>query len=326
MSIANSISLDSVDEQIARLRQGDFERPSDAERILGGILEPLFLQEGYVLEPPDASRSQRIDFRARRASVDGAAELGGVIGVEAKFYSEGQKVTLASVEQLVGAALMYGFGRAILVSNRGFERGVVDAVSRALPLQVELLDLDGLQDWVGRLRVSKVDVEAEIRQVLREVSGVFARKIAASPEALAHLEWRDVERVMAEVFDGLGFEVKLTPGSKDGGKDVVLACNVRGRRAEYYVEIKHWRSATRVGRAAVERLLKVVAEEKKDGGVFLSTYGFTSNAFEQLTVIDRQRLRYGGTEKVVSICQTYVKARTGLWSPPENLAEILSFE
>lgn len=125
------------------------------------------------------------------------------------------------------------------------------------------------------------------------------------------------------MFDGIGFQVTLTPGSKDGGKDVVLACTVKGRQAEYYVEIKHWRSSTKVGSGAVEKLLKVVVEEKKAGGLFLSTYGFTESAFEQLTTIDRQKLRIGDEDRTVTFCQTYVKAKAGLWSPPRNLGEVL---
>ena len=54
-----------------------------------------------------------------------------------------------------------------------------------------------------------------------------------------------------------------------------------------------------------------------------STYGYCDDAFEQLSEIDRQRLRFGNKEKVVALCRTYVKARSGIWSPPEHLAEVL---
>ena len=76
-------------------------------------------------------------------------------------------------------------------------------------------------------------------------------------------------------------------------------------------------SSTKVGSSAVEKLLKVIIEEKKGGGLFLSTYGFTSDAFEQLTTIDKQKLKFGDQEQIVTFCRTYVKAKAGLWSPPE---------
>src|ERR1700688_3672300 len=89
------------------------------------------------------------------------------------------------------------------------------------------------------------------------------------PADRAAAEWRALERVVAAVVSGLGVEAELTAGSKDGGKDVILTCTVKGARARYYVEVKHWRSATRVGAAAVEQLLNVIVSEKSEGGLFL---------------------------------------------------------
>jgi HJR/Mrr/RecB family endonuclease len=83
------------------------------------------------------------------------------------------------------------------------------------------------------------------------MSKKFALLIAQNPRALDEIEWRDIERTIAEVFDGLGFLARLTPPSKDGGKDVVLECTVSGQRAEYLVEIKHWRAGSRVGGGAL---------------------------------------------------------------------------
>ncbi len=67
----------------------------------------------------------------------------------------------------------------------------------------------------------------------------------------------------------------LTPGSRDGGKDVILECEFVGKQVTNYVEIMHWRSSARVGTDAAEKLLKVIVREEKAGSLFLSTYGFT---------------------------------------------------
>jgi len=213
--------------------------------------------------------------------------------------------------------------RIVLLSNALFTKSAREAVQRRLPLQVELLDLDALQAWTARIDVDHENLGAEVRNILREVSGKFARLIARNPFVLDHLEWRDVERTVAEVFDGLGFSVTLTPPAKDGGKDVVLECCVQGHKAVYIVEIKHWRSRSRVGGGAFREFLNVIAREKRNGGLFLSTYGYCDNAFEQLTEIDRQRLRFGETEKIAALCRTYEKARFGIWSPPENVTDVL---
>lgn len=293
----------------------------EAEALYGRILAPLLRQEGYELRQTAAANDGGIDFYGERAATSDTLES-EICGIQVKYYRRGN-IGAEAVRSVMGAAMVANVARAILVANTDFTSSARDTVDRELPLKVELLGLSDLRNWVARFRVVAPDIETEVRIILRDLSAKLARLIAADKGALAHLEWRDVERVVAEVFDGLGFAVTLTPGSKDGGKDVVLGCTVKGVQAEYYVEIKHWRSSTKVGSGAVEKLLKVIVNEKKAGGLFLSTYGFTENAFEQLTTIDRQKLRFGDQDRIVTFCQTYVKAKAGLWSPPANLGEVL---
>ncbi|MCZ4292055.1 restriction endonuclease [Hoeflea alexandrii] len=324
MSKLSAEECDALDLELTKLRADESLDPRELELVLGRVLKPLFGIEGYDVEHTGGMNDQGIDFRASRGADETGSAAVETIGVQAKFYRKAVRlVAMADVHKLIGAALLQGLSRVVLVSNGEFSGEAHAAVEKSLPLQIELLDLGGLRRWISRLRGEKLDVEAEVRIMLRDLSSGLARLIGKSPDALDHLEWRMVEQVVAEVFEGLGFVVTLTPGSKDGGKDVILTCTVKGKLAEYYVEIKHWRSSTKVGSAAVEKLLKVIVEEKKDGGLFLSTYGFTSNAFEQLTTIDKQKLIFGDQEKIVTFCQTYVKAKAGLWSPPENLTEIL---
>ncbi|WP_240545258.1 restriction endonuclease [Sinorhizobium fredii] len=320
----SAAECDALDLELNKLRANESLDPQESELVLGRVLEPLFGIEGYEVEHTGGLNDQGIDFRASRTADETSSAPAETIGVQAKFYRKTvSRVGMADLQKLIGAALLQDLTRVVLVSNGEFPREAHAAVEKSLPLRIELLDIGGMRAWISRLREEKVDVEAEVRIMLRDLSSGLARLIAKSPDALDHLEWRMVEQVVAEVFEGLGFAVTLTPGSKDGGKDVILTCTVRGKLAEYYVEIKHWRSSTKVGSAAVEKLLKIIVEEKKDGGLFLSTYGFTSNAFEQLTTIAKHKLKFGDQEKIVTFCQTYVKAKAGLWSPPENLTEVL---
>lgn len=91
----------------------------------------------------------------------------------------------------------------------------------------------------------------------------------------------------------------------------------------YYVEVKHWRSGQRVGSGAVSEFLNIIVNEEIAGGLYLSTYGLCSNAIERLTEIQRKSLRFGGESKIVSLCKSYVKAMSGIWSPDQTLPEML---
>lgn len=316
---------DKVLSTISRLRSGDLSiGPRDAreaEALLMEALEPLLREDGYEVTRIPATRDGGLDFLAtRQASADHQSQI---LGIEFKYYRQGHAVAAEHVRALIGAALIQAIDRVILLINTRFTQAAREILQRDLPLQVELLDLDALQAWTARLDVDQESLGTEIHSILRAVSREFARLIAQDPHALDHLEWRDLERTIAEIFEGLGFSVTLTPPAKDGGKDVVLGCYVQGRQAEYFVEIKHWRSRSRVGGGALRDFLNVIVREGRVGGLFLSTYGYCDNAFEQLTEIDRQRLRFGDAEKIVALCHTYVKARSGIWSPPENLADVL---
>lgn len=164
---------------------------------------------------------------------------------------------------------------------------------------------------------------ALIRAGVRVMSRFLASEIARNPDALFELEWRDLERTVAEVFEGLGFTVVLTPSSKDGGKDLILEYDYDGRRRVYIVEVKHWRQGKRVGGDVVRKFVNVIVRERRDGGLLLSTSGYSRSAFEHRTRLDRQLLRFGGREKILWLCRSLERVRSGLWSAPENLVTVL---
>lgn len=169
-----------------------------------------------------------------------------------------------------------------------------------------------------------------LEEVVRTVAsavGDFSREliriIARNPDEIFRVEWRDLERLLATAFEGIGFDVELTPSSKDGGKDIVLQCVDRGMRKTYIVELKHWVAGNRVGGETLEAFLQVVVEEKRDSGLFLSTTGFTRNAWEALSTTHRKRIRVGEREKMVSVCETFVRQEGGLWRQDGSLTDLL---
>jgi restriction system protein len=294
--------------------------PIDAERVLFGVVEPLLANDGYEAQFTGGPRDDGFDVRATRPASEKSDSHR--IGIQFKHYRNSQ-VGPAQVRELIGAAVASNVNRAMLIVTTAFTEAARDLVRRELPLQIELIDVDALKAWIARIDVDERIDTSEIRQIIKSVSQRFAQIIAENPRALDELEWRDLERTLAEVFEGLGFTVELTPGSKDGGKDIVLECSVQGKLHTYIVEIKHWRSGIRVGSSAAKSFLNVIVREGREAGLFLSTYGYCDNAFESLTEIERRQLRFGTEHKVVALCQTFVKATSGIWSPPERLSEVL---
>lgn len=295
--------------------------PIEAERKLAQLLEPLLRQAGYVLEKsaPDP-RDRGYDFVARKSAANewGADEL----VIEYKHYRQ-PAIGVDHVWRLLGTAVVSGVARAMLVTNSRFTQAAREAIRRTAPVSIELVDIDALRSWVGRLEeVPSLDL-GEITILRKSLSQKLIALIAKHPGYLEGIEWRELEYLMAEVFERLGFSAKITPGSKDGGKDIILQCHVASSVRKYYVEIKHWRSGQRVGQRAMKEFLSVIVNEEISGGLYLSTYGYCSNAIESLTEIERKQLRFGDEVKIVSLCKTYQKAVTGVWMPEADPVQLL---
>ncbi len=62
---------------------------------------------------------------------------------------------------------------------------------------------------------------------------------------------------------------------------------------------------------------------KKRKRHFLSTFGFTENAFEGLTELERSKVRFGSQEIIVALFKTYLKVKSGTWTPLQDLQELL---
>ena len=232
-------------------------------------------------------------------------------------------VCLVVVHMAAGTMALGAFQRFLLVSLPGFTRAARDAVERDSPVTIELIGSADLRRWAQRLVTSEEGLPTRFVVVLTAFTRRLAQIVARDSRELDNMEWRDIERLMREVFEGIGFDAELTPASKDGGKDVILTVVENRRRRCFLVELKHWRSGKGVGIPAVRKFVKVVATERREGGLFLSTYGYSKTAFEGLSQIDRTRVRFGTMTKIHALCQTYVKAEQGLWTPTSGLPELL---
>lgn len=184
------------------------------------------------------------------------------------------------------------------------------------PADIEIITFYDLERWVGNLKehLSKEEVN-EVQILIRALSRKFISLIAKNPEYLMSLEWRDLERTITELFNEIGFNATLTPGSKDGGKDVILECEVNNETKSYIIEIKHWRSGQKVGQKAVKEFTQVIINEKREKGLYLSTYGYSENYLESLTKIERSKVKFGEKDKIVELCETYEKIKSGIWIP-----------
>jgi hypothetical protein len=147
---------------------------------------------------------------------------------------------------------------------------------------------------------------------MREV----ALRIARVPQELQDVEWRDLERLLREVFEGLKFDTTLTASAKDGGFDLKLEANGE----TFLVEVKHWKQA--VGPGVVNNFLKVSAREEAKGSLLLASGGFTDTMFEGILEVGPP-MYLGGRDKIVDLCRIFYRLGTELLQLDTELPTVL---
>lgn len=186
-----------------------------------------------------------------------------------------------------------------------------------------LSDLSDFSQDNVRNQDDSVKSEENIFIIFRNAMRAAAEEIARAPNSLKNIEWRELEKVLREVLEGLGFETRLTRPGRDGGFDLEVKCTEEGRRATYLVEVKHWAKPSQPGRAIVSRFVDVVVKLSADRGLILSSSGFTADVLHGYSEIERQRVRLGDSEKIVALCQQYVSRKDGLMISETELPTLL---
>lgn len=290
------------------LEQNREMAPQDVERAIHGVL----MAAGYAVSTPSPGKPDiGIDMELR-GRLDGRSER---VGVEVKSHKG--RVSGQTIYRAMDAMRAGSLDRILIVALGGYSSLALERADIERLGKVDLLDIPDLRSWLRRHEAADKPEAKSIRQILRRAMCDLAVRLAVAPEEIYDVEWRDMERLLGEVFERLGFKTHVTASAKDGGIDLRLM-DPEGRT--YLVEVKHW--LTKVGTGAVKRLVEVTARESAKSGLLLATGGFADTIFDGLIEV-KAPVCLGDAEKIVSLCQAFYRAETQLWQPEESLAELL---
>ena len=120
-------------------------------------------------------------------------------------------------------------------------------------------------------------------QIMPFVDRTFIERLGQFPDELRQIDRRKFEEVVAEIFDGFGYEVELTKRTRDGGKDIIAVkrCEVN---LKFLIECKRPNPGNPVRIAAVRELWSVMDDERASKGILVTTTGFTADA---LSYVDK---------------------------------------
>lgn len=130
----------------------------------------------------------------------------------------------------------------------------------------------------GRPISAQSDVPKKIRIDVISVGDELFRILERNPALMRELSSRKFEEVIAELLARHGYEITLTPASRDGGKDIYAAKKDDLGSFLFIVECKKYHPDNHVGVGVVRQLYGVVSAERATAGIVATTSFFTKDA------------------------------------------------
>ncbi len=294
-------------EQVSRFEREDKMVPSEAEGLVAAIL----LACGH-----------QISNKGFAHIGDGTncffdTEIGGKfvrLGVEVKAGK--MPADVAAIGQAFELRRSGHFDRAIVIARSGFSQAALLHAATLGAGEVDLFGPIDLRNWLSKHEPTR-PLDDTAHGIVRMMMKALAIKVAECPAELADVEWRDLERLLREVFEGIGYDTSVTRSGKDGGFDLELKFVLREEPVTYLVEVKHW-STTKPGMKQVNKLVEVTASRKAQSGLLLSTSGFSQPVYAGLMRLTAP-VRIADGIKVVSLCQKFYRLQSGLWLEETDL-------
>lgn len=114
--------------------------------------------------------------------------------------------------------------------------------------------------------------------MFNDVSRELLSRLALSPELMHALSSRTFEELIATMLEREGYAVKLTPQTRDGGRDVLAWFDAPTGRTLTLVECKKYAVDRKVSIEPVRQLYGVLSWENATNGLLATTSTFTDEA------------------------------------------------
>lgn len=150
---------------------------------------------------------------------------------------------------------------------------------------------DAVPYGLGQLSASR------IATVSVDTWDALLRDLGRQPELVHSIDPRKFEELVAELLNRSGLIARITPATRDGGRDILAFHETAVGSHLYLVECKRYRPDRPVAVSLVRQLYGVVTQERATAGLLVTTSHFTTDALRfretirnQLTLKDYHQL------------------------------------
>ena len=121
--------------------------------------------------------------------------------------------------------------------------------------------------------------------------------IANNPNNIYNLSSADFEDLVAEIFRKNGFDVMITPRTRDGGKDIIASYNMSGIPCMLIIECKRYAEDKKVGVGVIRQIHGTQQAEHYGKAVVVTSSSFSRDAKrfandikDMVVLVDRHQL------------------------------------
>ncbi|HUT68523.1 MAG TPA: restriction endonuclease [Dehalococcoidales bacterium] len=192
------------------------------------------------------------------------------------------------------------FKRRLLITNienldelyRKISGSPLSVVTASSAVHDKFISLEELQDYTkpfkrfgilgpdGKPLNLKDDKYQNVISTVHGVNREFLKRLSDRPSLLYELSPRQFEELVAELLDRRGYEVTLTPASRDGGVDIYAAEKKDIGQFLYLVQCKKFKPERHVGVGVIRELIGALELKKATAGILVTTSFFTKDAYE----------------------------------------------
>lgn len=120
-------------------------------------------------------------------------------------------------------------------------------------------------------------VASRSRNLLDEI----IKELSNTPDLIYKLSWRKFEEIIAKLLEVFGYEVILTPATRDRGKDII-AIDKKGPtiKDKYFIQTKLWKPPRKINEPVISALYGHGIVEDANGVIVIATTYFTKYAID----------------------------------------------
>ncbi|MBR0642671.1 restriction endonuclease [Plastoroseomonas hellenica] len=207
---------------------------------------------------PDISRAEVLEVQPLSAT-DAQEMMRSLLGAD--YPSSG---LLGTVEAAAGLPLAVMLLAGLLRGKNPQE------VARLL--RGEIYNLD------QRIILPERKLITDVKPRIIMANEALVERLKSQPQSIYELPSRKFEELVAELLTDLGYEVELTPATRDGGKDILAYMTTPHGKLLCLVEAKRYRRDRTVGVELVRQLYGTLIDADASSAMMVTTSSFSPDA------------------------------------------------